>query len=215
MFVVVGAATAASGPSGDAATIAFYRQVLSAYRTVPAITATRHGYVSYTVSGSTFHYVAAEVAPPGYRRASESVLVLLRGGRVWKYVDHAAAPGLPSLTIIEDATGLWAALNSRPGACYYKNPRSSGVLGWGSQFVGVFGDFAPLRRAGALVTVHSTYPWGKSGAQASEVDQFFARTKYWRSFQVHVNGSAPFTWTMAGFHEGRAPSLTAAPTPHC
>lgn len=208
-------AAATSAPSGDPATIAFYRQVASAYRNVPSITATRHGYLSYTVTGTAFRFAKGEAPPTGFRPASESLLYFIRNGRIFRYIDRAHAPGLPALTIIEDATGVWAAVNSHPGACYYHNPRSSGVAGWGYPFVGVFGDFVPLQKSGNLVTVHSTYPWGKSGAKASETDRFDAKSHNFLSFRAQITGTTPFTWGMSTFHQGKPPTLTPVPAPHC
>ena len=203
-------------PSGDPATIAFYRQVAAAYRHVGGLSATRRGYISYTVAGTSFRYVDGKPAPPGYRAAVESIVATLRNGRTIDYVDHVRAPGLPPLTIIENATGVWAALGNQPGACFHKNPRSSGVFGWGYQFVGVFGHFAPMQRSRSTVTIQSTYPWGKSGAQASETDHFSTTNKYWRSFQVQITGGAgAFSWGMTGFRQRHATPKAPTPTPSC
>jgi hypothetical protein len=205
-------AAGAGGPTGDAATIAFYRQVQSAYHSVQAITGTRRGFLSYTASSSAFRYYNGQKPPPGYRPATESLLYLIHNGRITKVVDTARAAGLPPLTIIEDASGTWANVSRQPGACYYKNPS---IRERGQQFVGVFGNFSPLQHSGSTVIVRSTYPWGKTGAQASEVDRIAAATKLLLALQVHVNGAAPFSWSLAGLREEATPSLVLAPSPHC
>ncbi len=206
-------AAAGSGPTGDASTIAFYRHVASVYRRVPSVALTRRGYLSYVVAGPTFRFVDGEARPPGYRSAVESVVAVLRNGRVAAYVDHARAAGLPPLTIIEDASGVWAS----DGRCFYRNPRSSGILGWGSSFVGVYGSFAPLQRAGSVVSIRSTFPWGKAGAQAIEIDHFNATTSYWQSYRVAVTGGgAPaFAWTETGFRELKTRTTMPAVSRHC
>lgn len=210
-LALAGSATAlAAAPTGDHGSIAFYRQVAAAYSRVGSLTASRHGYLTYTVAGSSFRYQQGERPPAGYRPASERIVAILRNGRTVAYVDHAHARGLPTLTIFEDSTGVWASI----GGCSYKNPRSSGVLGWGHAFVGLAGNFSPLERSGKVVIVRSTYPWGKTG-QAAEVDRFSAATKYWQSYSARVTGgTGAFTFGMNGFKESAArPTLSSAP--HC
>jgi hypothetical protein len=183
--------------------------VQAVYRSVHAITATRHGFFSYTASASSFRFYLAAKAPAGYRSATESMLFLLRNGRITTFVDTAKAPGLPALTYIEDASGAWA--KTMPGACYYKEPRYS----WGHQWVGVFGDFSPMRRSGSTIIVHSTYPYGTTGAQMSEVDRISGTSKLFLSIAGHLNGPAAFSWSMTGIREEATPSLVLAPSPHC
>ncbi len=215
LVVLVGSGNglAAQGPTGDAAAIAFYRQVAAAYRHVNSVTMTRSGYLSYVVAGPVFRYVDGQPAPASFHPGVESITAVLRNGRTVGYVDHIDAAGLTPMTIVENSTGVWAALGSNP-SCYFKNPRSSGVLGWGAGFVVVVGNFGQLKRSGGLVTVRSSYPWGKTG-EAVEVDHFFAASKYWQSFQVHVTGATgSFGWSFTGFHESN--STAALPTtPHC
>jgi hypothetical protein len=217
LIVASSSALAGRAPSGDRASIAFYRQVAAAYRHVGTLSATRRGYISYTVAGASFRYVDGKPAPPGYRAAVESIVATLRNGRTINYVDHVRAPRLPPLTIIENATGVWAALGNQPGSCFHKNPRSSGVFGWGYQFVGIYGQFAPMQRSGrSTVTIQSTYAWGKSGAQASETDHFSATKKYWRSLRVQITGGAgAFSWGMTGFRQSPATPKAPTPIPSC
>ena len=211
---VVSVAAGARKPTGDPATIAFYRHVQAAYRSAHAITATRHGFLSYTAaSASSFRYSLGEKAPAGNRAATESLLFLLRNGRITTFVDIAKAPGLPALTYIENANGAWANVATTPGACYYKEPRIPGF--WGQQLVGVFGDFSPMRRSGSTIIVHSTYPWGTTGAEMSEVDRISATSKLLLSETGHLIGGAAFSWGVTGMREPATPSLVLAPSPHC
>jgi hypothetical protein len=216
--VSCGAAVAAraGGPSGDPATITFYHQVQDAYRSVGAIAGTRTGFLSYKVSpGLAFSYRFGQSAPAGYRPARESLLFLFRNGRDVKFVDRASAKGLPPLTIIQDARGAWANVSRRPGACFYRSPGASSLGGVGHPFVGVFGNFSPLKRSGGTVIVRSSYPWGKTGAAASEVDRISASTKLLLSEQVHVAGAAPFSFSLGGLREKPIPSFVPAPVPQC
>jgi hypothetical protein len=213
---VASSATAAGGPTGDPATIAFYRQVQSAYRTVHAIVGVRHGYFSYTVAGSVFSFRYGMARPAGLRPATESLLYLFRNGRATRFVDTARAAGLPPLTLIQDASGVWGRASSRPGGCYSKSPGAGNIGGIGQPFVGVFGDFQALRPSGkTVVVVTSTYPWGTAGPQAREVDRISAATKFLLSETVHVSGPAAFSFSLSGLRETRAPSHVPSTNPHC
>ena len=205
------AAAAGGGPSGDPAAIAFYRQVESAYGSVHALVATRRGFFSYTAAGSAFSFRYGQKPPPGFRVASERLLYVFRNGRTTKFVDTARAGGMPPLTVIQDASGLWGKVSN----CYAHSPGASNFGGVGQRFVGVFGDFSPLQHSGSTVIVHSTYPWGKTGARATEVDRISAATNLILSLSGHVNGPASFGWSLSGFRQQGAPTKLPTPTPHC
>lgn len=209
------AALGAGGATGDAGAIAFYTQAQASYSNVAALRVTRRGYLSYSVQGKTFHWhVSGTPTPAGYKPATESFLVLLKGGRVTKYVDTVKAPALSPLTIIEDANGFWDSLSSHPGACYYKQARVADVLGWGSPLIGVTGKFQPVQHQGGDVIVTSTYPFGSTGT-ATEVDRISASTKHLISTRIHVAGvPSPFTFTVTDQVIAK-PAKILAPTPHC
>lgn len=216
LAVVTGLASTAAGapgPTGDAATITFYRHVQTAYGSVHAVTATRRGFLAYTASGTFFRYTFGEKAPPGYHKATESLLYVLRNGRVAKFVDRAKAVGLPALTYIEDSSGAWAALDTPTRTCFHRNSRIARL--WGQPFVGVFGEFSPLTRRGGTVIVHSTYPWGTGGAQMREVDRIGATSKLFISITGRLNGLAGFTWSLTRIREAAASSFVRRPTPRC
>jgi hypothetical protein len=200
----------------DPATLAFYKEVQASYRTVPAVLVHRHGFLWYTdtAPGSAFRWVSSKRPPPGggYKPASESILVLLTNGRVTKYVDTAKAAGMPTLTIIEDSTGLWASLSKKP-ACYHRSSRAGDVAGWGSQFVGVYGTFSPMETHGDTVIIRSTYPWLRT-EQAVEVDRISATTKHLQSYTVTVTGTSPITFSAANQNIAK-PANVPAPKPHC
>jgi hypothetical protein len=174
-------ASVAGGASGDPPTIAFYKQVQASYKSVPAVRVQRRGFLWYTdtVKGSLVRWVDGKKPPAGagYRPATESIIMLLTNGIVTKYVDTAKAPGLPPLTLIEDSTGFWVALNTKTGGCYHRSTRTADVAGWHSPFVGVYGTFAPMTTQGSTVVVTSTYPW-LTGELATETDDISASTKH-------------------------------------
>jgi len=224
MFVLPGlvvfAATLAAvalGASGDPPTIAFYKQVQASYRSVAAVRVERTGFLWYTdtVKGSLVRWLNGRRPPvgAGYKPATESIIALLSGGRVTKYVDTAKAPGLPPLTLIEDSTGFWAALNTETGGCFHASTRAADVAGWHSPFVAVFGTFAPMTQQGRTVIVTSTYPW-IAGELATEVDHISATTKHLDSYTITVTGSAPITFS-ATDQDIPVPSFVPAPKPRC
>jgi hypothetical protein len=197
--------------------VAFYKQVQASYRTVAAVRVRRHGFLWYSGSapGSLVRWVSARKPPAGegFRPATESLLVLLTGGRVTEYVDTAKAAGLPALMIIEGSGGLAVSLHKQPGACFQPSSRAGGVAGWGSPFVGVYGTFAPMQRSGDTVIVRSTYPW-LQGEHASEVDRISATTKHLQSYTVTVTGSSPITFSATN-QDIRRPALVPAAKPLC
>jgi hypothetical protein len=218
-FVVFAAvlASVAGGADGDPPTIAVYKQVQASYKSVPAVRVERRGFLWYSdkVKGSLVRWVDGKKPPAGagYRPATESIIMLLTNGTVTKYVDTAKAPGLPPLTLIEDSTGFWVALNTKTGGCYHRSTRAADVAGWHSPFVGVYGTFAPMTTQGNTIVVTSTYPW-LTGELATETDQISAATKHLDSYSVKVTGNSPITFAATNT-DIPVPSYVPASKPHC
>lgn len=210
-------ASVAAGADGDPPTIALYKQVQASYKSVAAVRLERRGFLWYSdkVKGSLVRWVDGKKPPAGagYRPATESIIVLLTNGSVTKYVDTAKAPGVPPLTLIEDSTGFWVALNTKTGGCYHRSTRAADVAGWHSPFVGVYGTFAPMTTQGSTIVVTSTYPW-LTGELATETDQISATTKHLDSYSVRVTGSSPITFTATNT-DIPVPTYVPASKPHC
>jgi hypothetical protein len=207
----------AGGANGDPPTIAFYKQVQASYKSVPAVLVQRRGFLWYTdsVKGSLVRWVNGKKPPvgAGYRPASESIVVLLKNGVVTKYVDTAKAPGLPPLTLLEDSTGFWVALNTKTGGCYHASTRAADVGGWHNPFVGIYGTFAPMTTQGSTVVVTSSYPW-LSGELATETDHISATTKHLDSYSVKITGASPITFTATNT-DIPVPSFVPVAKPRC
>jgi hypothetical protein len=140
------------------------------------------------------------------------LLYLSRNGRITRFVDTAKASGLPALTVIQDASGVWARLSS--AACYSRSVAAGDIGGVGHPFLGVFGNFQPLSHSGQTVIVRSTYPW-TTGQQASETDRISATTKLMLSETVSVTGQTPFAFTLSALREPPTPHLAPTGKPHC
>ena len=198
-------------PTGDATAIAFNYQVQRAYRSVKAVTVTRRGYLSYTDAGpaTSYNYAWGEPAPFGYRLATESLLYLLRGGRVTTFVDRAHAAGMLRLTLIQNAGGSWG----RTGSSCYSHPRASlkKLSGLGQNFSLVYGQFAPLQQSGDTTIVNVRYRWG-STAWANETDRVSTATKLVRSWHISVSNGVVISEIL---HYPVTPPIASAPTPGC
>jgi len=171
----------------------------------------RRGYLSYTVSGTVFAYRYGEAPPPGFRSATESVDYLLENGRIKRFVDIAKAAGLPPLTIIEDASGVWG---REAKACYTKTPGAGNIGGLDDPFLGVFGDFQPMHRTGDTISVRSSYAWGTTG-EATETDELSTTSQLMLAERVHVADSTPFTFSLTGLHEPAGQPRAALAAPRC
>jgi hypothetical protein len=207
-------ATGIGSPTGDPATIVFYKHVASAYRNVPAVMFTVRGNFWYSASGNAFSFYDGIAHPVNAKAATESILTLLSGGLMTKAVISARSPGLPSLTIVQDSSGTWAALQNRPGACFYRQPAQAVSARVHKPFLQVFGKFAPLQKRGSHTLVTSTYAWSKTGT-ATEVDTIAAATDAILSSQYTVSGPAAHTFTTTYRSLSRAPRFVLAPEPHC
>ena len=207
-------ATGTGSPTGDPATIGFYKRVVSAYHNVPAVMFTVRGNFWYTVSGNAFTFYDGIEHPSNVRAATESILTLLNGGLVTKMVVTAHSPGLPSLTIIQDSTGTWAALQNHPGACFYRQPAQSIGATVHKPFIQLFGKFSPLHNQGSHTLVTSTFPWGKT-ATATEVDTIAHASHILVFSHYTVSGPGAHTFTITYRKLSSAPRLVLAPEPHC
>jgi len=212
---LVGVPSAGALPptTGNASAIAFYRQSLASYRSVPAVQISERGVFWYEVlPGGAFRYTIYEPrADPGERPATVSSLWLLHDGTVREVVWQAKAAGLPRIVIIETAAGMWAGLAARPAYCYYRQKLNLHRVGHPLFYVA--GHFAPLRRSGSVVTVTSTYPL--LGRRATEVDRIAASTKQFLSARIVVSGSPAYTDSESLHSLARTPRLVPAPAPHC
>lgn len=216
---VSGAASASlPAASGDAAAIALERKIQKADARVPAITATRRGYLFYNAVGpaGSFGFAYGRGPLAGYRPASESILYVLHGGRIASFVDTARAPGLPALTLIRSAGAAWGRVP--PFKCYVTASGLTPALsGYGRTFTDVFGHFAPLQRQGRVIIMRSTYPWGgPGGATATEVDRISGTPKHAFSYRIKVStiASAPGFSVSGTFHYlAKTPRVPAAT--HC
>lgn len=186
---------AASGPSGNAATLAFYRQVVAATRRMGTEVLTIGG--SYTIveyQGSLKHwYTGGTSSRAGYQPAADLVTIAASGGRVKFVVDaivHTRPPGFSPFGLLLTASGEYllaggAPVTFTPPTTHAYQPcmgRSTGApyvggytkVGVASGY-GFYGHFGPMRRVGANEIVTSTYPWGSKQVE-TEVDTIAAST---------------------------------------
>jgi len=204
----VGATT--PGATGNAAAIALYRQVQKAYAHVAGVETTRHGFFAYTTSGTNVRWAWGQPPPSGFKAATETVLQVLSGGAVHYYSDVVKAPGLPTLEMIGNSSGNWTILGSED--CYTKFAASSAPVSLGEQFVGVVGNFGPVKHDGSEDLITSAYPWGP-GSTATEVDTVSGLTKQILRSTVQIRGRVTLTFTAT--NRSLAVAVVPAPSPVC
>ncbi len=214
---------AGSGPSGNAATIAFYREVVAATRRMGTEVQTFGGsyaVVDYDASSRSWNwYTGGTPARAGYQPAGASVTVAASGGRVEFVAEVLTAmrpPGFPPIGLLLAASGEY--LLSGGAATSFTPPTTGdyqpciGRTTSGSPYVGgytkvgvasgygLFGHFDPMRRVGANEIVTSTYPWS-SHQVATEVDTIAASTHLPIAGVVRVSAARghagfSFDWTV-------------------
>jgi len=211
---------AASGPSGNTATIAFYRRVVAATRRMGTEVMTIGG--SYTIvdqSGGHSHwYTGGTPSRAGYQPAADLVTIAAAGGRVKFVVDVITAvrpPGFGPFGLLLASSGEYVLAGGAPVTftppttaeyqpCEGRATGSPDVahytkVGVASGY-GLYGHFGPMRRVGANEIITSTYPWD-SKQIATEVDTIAAFTHLPSAGVVSVsagNGLAGFSfrWTV-------------------
>jgi hypothetical protein len=192
------APASAAGPSGDPATIAFYRTVVAATAKRGGILMRVSGYTSlYEARTGYFRWLDGEATPPSYVPAVDQVTIASAHGKlVWLY--ERAVP-LPSCSHIGQRTCEGLDLFLGPSGIFYRlgnmscwSPAHGSVLGYTrpGEITGfaLYGHFLPMRRVGNTVYVTSTYPWGKQ--VATEVDTIPYSTRLPSSDNVHVAAGA-------------------------
>ena len=168
----------------------------------------------YTTNGNAFNFYDGGAHPANAKAATQSILTLLSGGRVTETVISATSAGLPPLTIIQDSTGTWAALNNHPGACFYRQPTQSIGANLHRPFIQVLGTFSPLRKKGSHTLVTSKFPWGKTGT-ATDVDTIANATGTVISSHYTVRGPGAHAFTISYRTLSSVPGFILAPEPHC
>jgi len=210
----------ASGPSGNAVTLAFYRQVVAATRRMGTEVPTIGG--SYTVvdyQASLKHwYTGGTPSRTGYQPATDVVTVAAAGGRVKFVVDVITAvrpPGFPPLGLLLASSGEYLLAGGAPVTltppttasyqpCVGRTTGAPDVADYTKVGVasgdGFYGHFGPMRRVGANEIITSMYPLGSKQVE-TEVDTIAASTHVPSAGVVRVsagNGLSGFSyhWTV-------------------
>lgn len=208
-FAGPASAASTSGPTGNAKTIAFYRQVVRATEQAPGWTEVQTGYYSLEQSGQSANWWTwiDGAAPAGYRPVTDHFTIAAQGGKVvWgqdEMVPIGACGAVCSPIVIA---------SNEANALYFRFLRSGGSSCWmtahgsplpnavgGSSGYGLFGHFLPMRRVGGTVYVTSTYPL--NGRVVTEIDTISYSSKLPSAGVSHVAaapGKPAFTyhWTI-------------------
>jgi hypothetical protein len=206
------ALAASSAPTGNKAAIVLYHRSEAAMAAYQGL-AFSGGGTSYTIDHAIPGF-AWGATPAGYKRASDDVSVIQRGGVVVEEVDMLSAPGEPSLVIWTAGATRWVVQLQRPGACVWAVPAKGGGMfaTVGQPFVEPDGStFAALQRSGRVEIVRSTYP--DQAATAQETDSINAVSGLWQSSTTVYRGDprGVFATSMSAFRYTRAKPLVPLP----
>jgi hypothetical protein len=222
-----GIAVAASAPpTGNRQAISFERSVAARYRTVPAVREARRGFaVFFSEIGRRSYFSwqwGAGVVPRGWVHATEHVTAALRRGRVVWAQEVLVPPRcrsgfcttVPVEIVVTRAGQFWRFdLRGRTFRCF-RALGGTTPLPYGSPWVTVSGDFAPLVRRGGTVIVRSTYPWDP-GQTATEIDVNSAASRLLESDRVSVSRGGPrkpaFRFTTSFENLARTPAAPRVP----
>ena len=211
------ASAATSAPTGNAATIAFYRLVVNATARAGAEESVQSGYSALQeLPNGTTNWENGLALKSGFVPATDHIVVAAAGRRViWvsdELVPTSSCTAATTCVSVQTFLGRAGVFFRRlaPGAstCWQVAhalvPGSSPSVGGYTKIgvpsgYGLYGHFEPMRRVGNTVYVTSSFPWGK--ATATEVDTISSVTHLPTAGSTRVSASsgAPsfsFHWTM-------------------
>lgn len=206
---------AATGATGDAATLKFYAQVVRATALAPGVSYVYFGYSSVQEStNGTFNWYQSAPPPAGYFPVVDHVHFAQAAGKViWaedQMVPTSACRPTPArmchtLTVLLTPSGLFSQV-AGAGRCWQRSHGSilsMTKVGWVAGY-GLYGNFQPMRRVGNTVYVTSTYPWGKTRT-ATEIDTISYSSRLPSLGQMSVPASVGYAafqyhWTAKWLH---------------
>lgn len=194
------AGASGAGPTGNTQAITFARSVRQAYRHVPGVSYTQHGYVvmSSQIGRSSFFRWSwgTGYTPSGWVFATEHALVVLHDGRVlWARDDLAPPPctnspiGCPTVPVevlVTRAGAFWRFNEpARQFACFDRLHGSAPFL-IGSDWIGLSGAYGPLKHQGSSVLTRVTSRWS-ADQTSTETNTISAATRLISSYAVSVS----------------------------
>lgn len=180
------------GATGNQRAIRFYRSSQTAMARYATIRFTGGGTAYKLIRGSfdDFAYAFGSV-PRTYSRATDSVVVVQRGGNVVEEIDTLSAKGLPPVRVWRDHPGSSAVglVLDRKGCPVSFHHDNNSFVRVGNTFVSLGGiHFGALEPRGATTIVHSRYP--SSGGTAYQTDTIGSASHLWAGSQFVLRGGA-------------------------
>jgi hypothetical protein len=186
-------AQAATVPTGNARTIAFYRAMADKTRLYGTNVVRQTGFASLQIDGNNPVWSNAEAAPAGFSPATEDIIIASTDGKVTWVTDlitaRCSGGKCASVETLLDSSGVFSRLPSGPysTSCWTKSqgPVAGLTKTGGPSGYGVDGYFAPMRQVGGNELVTSTYPYG-NGRTATELDTISLATDLPIKGVIHV-----------------------------
>ena len=187
------AAQAATPPTGDAATIAFYKTMVQKTLSYGTLVERQTGYAALQTAGRSANWTYGEGVPLGYAPATEDIVVAAAGGRLtWVMDTMTPRCGGASCTTVQmllDPSGAFLKILTGRYRASCWSAAHGDVAGYSRTGVpsgyGLYGRFLPMKRVGANELVTSTYAFGV-GRTATELDTISLATDLPTKGLVHV-----------------------------
>jgi len=197
------AKTAAIG--GDPNTLAYFEQVISDWKSVPAAHVTQYGLFWLFYNGGTaVNFRWGTTHPAGFRAAKADIDYWLDDGKIVAYLATVTAHDVPRLRILVAAGNVFVSTTT----CWERSTPASAPFGTGQRVLvtDANGRFEAMKQVGDKNVVTYHYVWS-TGANATQTDTLGPGSPSTIRTKVVVKGDQKFKMSLIVKPLGRRPAL--------
>jgi len=206
---------------GDPDTLAYFEQVVSDWRSVPAAKVTEYGlfYLFYN-GGTSVNYRWGTTHPAGFKAAKAVMDYWLDDGKIVAYLATITAHDIPRLRILVAGGNVFVSTTT----CWERSNAASAPFGTGERSLvsDANGRFKPMSRKGRNTVVSYDYVWSK-GSHAKQTDTIAPGSPSTIRSKIVVKGDQKFKVSLILKPLRSRPSLPLVdrspepptPTPFC